>query len=201
MKRYESMGEEELARLAAGNDAEALERLYAAYRDVLRSKANLYFMVGADRDDVIQEGMIGLFFAIRNYDTAAGASFRTFAELCIKRQIINAVKMAGRKKHTPLNESVPIDAGEKGEGGAIEETLSAAGFANPEEIVLLADLLDYIGSNAPKLFSGMELLVWKSFVDGKGAAEIAGAFGKSPKSIDNALQRIKKKVEKLVALY
>jgi RNA polymerase sporulation-specific sigma factor len=198
------MREEELAALAQGGDEQALERLYALYRELLRSKANLYFMVGADRDDVIQEGMIGLFTAIRGYDPGAGASFRTFAELCVKRQIINAVKMAGRKKHTPLNESLSIDAPQT-DGGAgdatLEDALGDAGGTDPESIVLLADLFEYISNNAPKIFSKLELRVWESFTGGRSAAQIAAQFGKSPKSIDNTIQRIKKKVERLIALY
>ncbi|MDR1815622.1 MAG: sigma-70 family RNA polymerase sigma factor [Clostridiales Family XIII bacterium] len=201
---YAQMPEERLVELAKGGDGEAYECLYASCRDMLRSKANLYFMVGADRDDVIQEGMIGLLKAIRSYDPQAGASFRTYAELVVKRQILNAVKMAGRKKHTPLNESlsidVPVSDGGAGED-AIEEALAAGEGADPEQLVLLADLFAYVGSNAPQLFSKLERRVWDLFTEGRNPAQIAAALGKPPKSVENTLQRIKKKVEKLVALY
>jgi RNA polymerase sporulation-specific sigma factor len=202
MKDFGQMTDEQLAVLAATGDEEAMESLYASCRNMIRSKANLYFMMGAERDDVIQEGMIGLFTAIRNYDADAGASFRTFAELCVKRQIINAVKMAGRKKHTPLNESVPIDGSmDDGDGGVVKPVFQAAHGTDPEDIVLLADLLDYVCTDAPQMFSLMENKVWDAFLEGRGIPQIAAEFGKSTKSVENTLQRIKKKVEKLMALY
>jgi len=200
---------EELAFRAKAGDDEAIRMVYADCREMLRSKANLYFMMGADRDDVIQEGMIGLFYAIRTYDPSAGSSFKTFAELCVKRRIINAVKMAGRKKHMPLNKSVSIEAAigtqsgdiERSEAVNLEETLRAPQANDPEEVVLLADLLGYIEGNAPALFSDMERAVWEAYSRGGNAAGIAETLGKSQKSVDNALTRIKGKIEKLVALY
>jgi RNA polymerase sporulation-specific sigma factor len=182
-----------LAALSKGGDEDATERIFAACRDMLKSKANLYFMVGADRDDVLQEGMIGLMYAIRNFDAGAGASFRTFAELCVKRRIINAVKMAGRKKHTPLNDSISIS--DKPE----EEDIYIAGGVDPEEIVLYADLLDYVDKNAQALFSDMEREVWNAYIAGNNAAHIAGMLGRPFKSIDNALTRIRAKIEKLIS--
>ena len=199
---------DELALLAKEGDDEALRRIYTESREMLRSKANLYFMVGADRDDVIQEGMIGLLGAIRTFDPGAGASFKTFAELCVKRHIINAVKMAGRNKHRPLNESVSIDAiavlREENEGQAasvLDESLRASQATDPEEIVLLADLLEFVESNAPALFSDMERTVWEAYSHGAGTVDIACMLGKSPKSIDNALVRIRSKIERLISLY
>jgi len=200
---------DELAVLAKSGDEDATLRIYAECRDMLRSMANIYFMVGADRDDVIQEGMIGLLSAIRTFDPKAGASFRTFAELCVKRNIINAVKMAGRKKHMVLNEYVSIDTGTGGEKGAdspagkpgLEDTLRAPQATDPEQVVLLADLLAYVENNSKELFSGMERTVWYAYSQGAGAAQIAETLGKSPKSIDNALTRIKGKIERLVSSY
>jgi len=200
---------DELAILAKTGDDEALRMIYEDSRAMLRSMANLYYMVGADRDDVIQEGMIGLLGAIRTFDPGAGASFKTFSELCVKRRIINAVKMAGRKKHMPLNESVSIDAvveahdnGEDRHTAAnLEESLSASQTTDPEEIVLLADLMDFVGSNAPALFSDMELTVWDMYSRGASAVGISAALGKSLKSIENALTRIKGKIEKLMSIY
>ncbi|MDR0853920.1 MAG: sigma-70 family RNA polymerase sigma factor [Clostridiales Family XIII bacterium] len=182
--------DEKLVILAKGGDEAAIEELYERYRITLKSKANLYFMVGADRDDVIQEGMIGLFYAIRNFDIEAGAAFRTFAEICIRRQIINAVKMAARKKHNPLNESVSINV-----------TDNYYADEDPEEMVLLSELLSYISGNVDKIFSDFELSVWGFYVDGNSTQTIAKELGRSAKSIDNALTRMKKKVEKLLALY
>ena len=199
----------ELAVLAKAGDEEALRRIYAGSREMLKSKANLYFMVGADRDDVIQEGMIGLFYAIRTFDPAAGASFKTFAELCVKRRIINAVKMASRKKHMPLNESVSIECviSDQNESASasgamnFEDVLRAPGATDPEEVVLLADLLEFVESNAPALFSAMEQTVWSAYSHGSSAVEIARAIGKSQKSVENTLTRIKGKIERLVSAY
>jgi RNA polymerase sporulation-specific sigma factor len=184
---------EELAALSKGGDEDATERIFAACRDMLKSKANLYFMVGADRDDVLQEGMIGLMYAIRNYDAGAGASFRTFAELCVKRRIINAVKMAGRKKHTPLNDSISINEKPEEAGAMI------AGGVDPEEIVLYADLLDYVDKNAQAIFSGLEREVWNAYIAGNNAAGIAAMLGRPFKSVDNALTRIRAKIGKLIS--
>ncbi|MCL2111160.1 MAG: sigma-70 family RNA polymerase sigma factor [Clostridiales bacterium] len=177
--------------LAKGGDEDALRLVYEESRDMLRSKANLYFMVGADRDDVIQEGMIGLLYAVRTFDPDAGASFKTFAELCVKRRIINALKMAGRKKHMPLNESVSIETAL----GTRDEK------ADPEEIVLLADLLAFVESNAPMLFSGMERAVWDAYSRGASVSGIAEKLEKSQKSVENTLTRIKTKIERLVSFY
>ena len=200
-EKYKNKSEDEIAALAASGDEYAIECIFAEYKARLRSKANLYFMVGADPEDVIQEGMIGLFHAIRNYNSKAGASFKTFAELCIKRQIINAVKMAGRQKHKPLNESVSMNDDENESGAPLDESLADNTGTTPEEVVLLADLLDYISDNAPKIFSEKEYKVWLAYIAGKGANQIALELDASPKSIENALQRMKKKVEKMLTLY
>jgi len=200
---------DELAMLAKSGDEEALRKVYEASREMLRSKANLYFMVGADRDDVMQEGMIGLLSAIRTFDPEAGASFKTFSEFCVKRRIINAVKMAGRLKHKPLNDSVSIDAvteSQDAEGSrqgtiGIEETLRAPSATDPEEIVLLTDLLGYVESNAQALFSDMERTVWAAYSHGLSTAQISEKLNKPYKSVENALTRIKGKIEKLVSLY
>jgi RNA polymerase sporulation-specific sigma factor len=208
-KGYRSAKLDELAILAKAGSDDALRMIYAESREMLRSKANLYFMVGADRDDVIQEGMIGLLSAIRTFDPNTGASFKTFAELCVKRRILNAVKMAGRKKHKLLNESVSIDAAvsmaDENTGRRnitnLEDTLRASQMSDPEELVLLADLLAYVESNAQAMFSEMEHAVWDAYVCGHNSAQIAEKLGKSSKSIDNALTRIKGKIEKLVSMY
>ena len=200
---------DELAILANNGDDDALAKIFAENRDMLRGMANIYFMVGADRDDVIQEGMIGLLSAIRTFDPNAGASFKTFAELCVKRHIINAVKMAGRQKHKLLNEYVSIETaiGEKGSAGfdagkpSLEDTLRAPQTTDPEQVVLLADLLAYVESNSRELFSGMEREVWRAYSQGAGAAKIAEKLDKSPKVVDNALTRIKGKINRLISSY
>jgi len=204
----EKMTINELVVLANNGDDEALSKIYAENRNMLRSMANIYFMVGADRDDVIQEGMIGLLSAIRTFDPGAGASFKTFAELCVKRHIFNAVKMAGRQKHRLLNEYVSIDAAIGEEDGAdagaktsLEDTLKAPQTTDPEQVVLLADLLAYVENNSKELFSGMERTVWHAYSHGASASQIAEKLGKDPKVIGNALTRIKGKIERLISSY
>jgi len=200
---------DELAILAKNGDDDALLKIYAESRDMLRGMANIYFMVGADRDDVIQEGMIGLLSAIRTFDPNAGASFKTFSELCVKRHIINAVKMAGRKKHRLLNEYVSIDTAISEHDGAdfgsdkpgLGDALRAPQTSDPEQVVLLADLLAYVENNSRELFSEMERTVWRAYSQGANAAKIAEKIGKSPKVVDNALTRIKGKINKLISSY
>ena len=199
---------EELAIRAREGDDEALRKVYSESLVMLKSMANIYFMVGADRDDVVQEGMIGLLGAIRSFDPDAGVTFKTFSELCVKRRIINAVKMAGRKRHKPLNESISIDAAlfeqDENEGKDVSasalDTLRAPQAMDPEEIVMLSELLSFIASNAEALFSDMERAVWEAYSNGSSAAQIAVKLDKSPKSIDNTLTRIKGKIEKLVSM-
>jgi RNA polymerase sigma factor, sigma-70 family len=198
-----------LAIKAKDGDEEALRKIYEESRDMLRGMANVYFMVGADRDDVIQEGMIGLFSAIRTFNPDAGASFKTFSEFCVKRRIINAVKMAGRKKHGPLNDSISIDAAADSQDDGsdnipstkIEQSLRATSWVDPEEIVLLSDLLGYVEKNARGLFSDMERDVWNAYAQGLNASQIAEKLDKPYKSVDNAITRIKGKIEKLFSMY
>ncbi|MDR2157681.1 MAG: sigma-70 family RNA polymerase sigma factor [Clostridiales Family XIII bacterium] len=204
-EKYESCGEEALCKLAGDGDEVALERLFRIYRDVIKSKANLYFLMGGDKDDLIQEGMIGLFGAIMNYREEREASFRTFADLCIGRQMITAVKSADRLKHSPLNSSVsihnPAENRDARERASIEETFVDRNIHTPEEALLIKDQMERIEQASAKLFSKLELSVWNGYKMGRTYTEIARSMGKSPKTIDNALQRMKKKVERHIELY
>jgi RNA polymerase sporulation-specific sigma factor len=204
IKRYKSYTDEELCGLAGNGDDAALEYIFRNYRDTIKRKANLYFLVGGDKDDLIQEGMIGLFGAIMNYREGRAASFRTFAELCIGRQMMTAVRSADRLKHSPLNSSVSIynAANDRDENAAsIEETFVDRNTSTPEEEVLVNDQLERIEKDSARIFSKLELSVWNEYKTGKTYAEIARSVGKSPKTIDNALQRMKKKVELHMELY
>lgn len=195
--KYEVYSEEELVQLAQVGDEDAEEYLIRKYKDVVRGKAHLYFMVGADSEDIVQEGMIGIFKAIRGYNKSKQASFRTFAEICINRQIITAIKRATRLKHSPLNTSVslnrPISDTEPMK--TLEETLSSNSNTDPEALYLLKEDIDYIEGNGADIFSDLELRVWNEFLQGKTYMEIAAITGKSPKAIDNAIQRTKRKME------
>lgn len=197
MDSYEEMTDETLAILAQDGDETAEEFLIRKYKDVVRSKAHLYFMVGADSEDIVQEGMIGIFKAIRGYDQAKQASFHTFAEICINRQIITAIKRATRLKHSPLNTSVSLSRplSDSEPDTTLEETLSSDSNSDPEALFLLKEDMDYIGGNGADIFSDLEMNVWNEYLKGKSYLQIAEITGRSPKAIDNAIQRMKRKLE------
>jgi RNA polymerase sporulation-specific sigma factor len=201
--QYKEHRDEELTRLAGAGEEQALEELYSRYREMIRAKSNLYFIVGGDRDDLIQEGMIGMFHAIMEYNAQRGASFETFAELCVERQMVSAIKSAGRLKHTPLNTSVSMSAEREdanGERISIEESI--ADYADsPEVEVLIKDQIAGIERERNRIFSKLERVVWDEFKKGRTYTEIAAALGHTPKTIDNAIQRMKKKVERHMEQY
>jgi RNA polymerase sporulation-specific sigma factor len=181
----------------AGSDA-ALCELLNKYRAFARVKARSYFLVGADREDIVQEGMIGLYKAIRDFRSDRQASFRGFAELCITRQIITAIKTATRHKHQALNQYVSIsgvrggdDAGER----SIEEMLDDHHEADPAEHVVAAQRMDDMRRSMAEMLSGLEVDVLRLYVEGKSYQEISEQLGRHVKSIDNALQRIKRKLD------
>ena len=189
------MTDEVLAGLAQAGDREAEDILIRRYVEMIRGKAHLYFIVGADSEDVIQEGMIGLFEAIHDYYGNREATFKTFSELCINRQILTAVKTASRRKHQPLNDSVslstPVD--ETG-GGTLEESLGGDMASNPEAVFLENTLSSLLTDENSTLFSSMERRVLKEYLAGKKYPEIAKSRGKSCKAVDNAMQRIRRKI-------
>lgn len=189
------MTDEVLAGLAQAGDREAEDILIRRYVEMIRGKAHLYFIVGADSEDVIQEGMIGLFKAIHDYSGNREATFKTFAELCINRQILTAVKTASRRKHQPLNDSVslstPVD--ETG-GGTLEESLGGDMASNPEAVFMENTLSSLLTDENSTLFSSMERKVLKEYLAGKKYPEIAQSLGKSYKAVDNAMQRIRRKI-------
>lgn len=198
-KNYRLMTDEVLAGLAQAGDREAEDILIRRYVEMIRGKAHLYFIVGADSEDVIQEGMIGLFKAIHDYSGNREATFKTFAELCINRQILTAVKTASRRKHQPLNDSVslstPVD--ETG-GGTLEESLGGDMASNPEVVFMENTLSSLLTDENSTLFSSMERRVLKEYLAGRKYPEIAKLLGKSYKTIDNAMQRIRKKINEYV---
>ena len=198
-KNYRLMTDEVLAGLAQAGDREAEDILIRRYVEMIRGKAHLYFIVGADSEDVIQEGMIGLFKAIHDYSGNREATFKTFAELCINRQILTAVKTASRRKHQPLNDSVslstPVD--ETG-GGTLEESLGGDMASNPEAVFMENTLSLLLTDENSTLFSSMERRVLKEYLAGKKYPEIAQSLGKSYKTIDNAMQRIRRKINEYI---
>lgn len=206
---YEKLSHEKLAALARGGDETAIGILFRDYRDTIRGKASLFFLAGGDSDDLVQEGMIGLFRAIMDYDPSRDASFRTYAELLIKRQVINAVRSDARLKHLPLNKSLSLNAGaasremsgeaQPDDGGASLGDTLPDDAASPEEALLAKDEIERLEADSVRLFSRLELAVWNEYKKGLPYTEIARILGKSPKAIDNAIQRMKKKVARTLA--
>ncbi len=180
-----------------GDDA-AVAELVTRYRSFVRCKARSYFLAGGERDDVIQEGMIGLYKAIRDYRPDRQASFRSFAELCITRQLITAIKTATRQKHSPLNTYVslnrPTSFDDEGDR-VLSDILAAKEICDPAEIVISEWEAASIRDGFTAALSGFETDVLRFYVEGKSYREIAGMLGRGVKSVDNALQRVKRKVE------
>ena len=186
-----------LERSRAGDDA-ALNSLLSRYRGLARSKAKSYFVLGADRDDVVQEGMIGVYKAIRDFDESKGASFRTFAETCVTRQIMTAVKAGTRQKHEPLSRSVSLDqplSPDDDRGSNLADLLPAALSADPAAAVISADELRALQRHFDEVLSDLELQVLRHHMEGKTYAEIAAMLQRHARSIDNALQRIRRKAQ------
>ncbi len=172
--------------------------LLERYTNLVRTMARIYYVAGAELEDVIQEGMIGLFKAIRSYDADREASFKTYAETCIKRQILSAIRKANTQKNQILNESFSIDLKTENQERtfSILETLQANQDTNPEAVLLMKEKLGEMGKNGRPFFSKMEQNVLAEFLRGKSYVEISEIMGREPKSIDNAIQRIRKKLEK-----
>ena len=195
-KRYDGLTDEQLAKQAQNGSLDAEEYLIRKYKEVVRTRSQLYFIMGADGEDVVQEGMIGLFKAIRSYDARRETSFHTFAELCINRQILTAIRQASRRKHSPLNTSVSLNRplSDEDPEGTLEETLRSDSNTEPEAQLMLKDVAKMIRSNEGNLFSAVELQVWNEYLQGKSYRQIAEDLGKSTKAVDNAMQRTKKKI-------
>jgi RNA polymerase sporulation-specific sigma factor len=198
MERYACMSDEEVVDLARGTDALALDYILAKYKNFVRAKARSYFLIGADREDIIQEGTIGLYKAVRDYNQDKQSPFKAFAELCITRQIINAIKTATRQKHIPLNSYVSLNKplyDEESERTLID-VISGGKGSNPEELYIGQEDYSSIENKIGEMLSGFEREVLMSYLRGKTYQEIAEDLGRHVKSIDNALQRAKRKLEK-----
>lgn len=200
LRRRPYRGDEESALIVAAQagDESASTALMSKYRSFVRCKARSYFLAGADRDDVVQEGMIGLYKAIRDFKFERQSSFRSFAELCITRQLITAIKTAKRQKHTPLNTYVSLNrsASVEDEGERIlSDILAAREICDPAELVISEWEAGDIQRGFAEVLSPLESEVLRLYMDGKSYQEIAGSLGRHVKSIDNALQRVKRKIE------
>ncbi len=179
-------------------DEEALHVLLLRYRRLVWAKARGYFLVGGDSDDIEQEGMIGLFKAARDFRADRRVSFRAFAEVCVTRQMITAVKTATRRKHEPLNRSLPIAGARPDEepGGQHDDALMDSDcLADPLEAFIAGEQLAAVAAALRDMLSGLEVDVLRLYVEGKSYEEISLQLGRHVKSVDNALQRIKRKLE------
>jgi RNA polymerase sporulation-specific sigma factor len=197
---YEDMPDEDVAELARGNDGDALDYLLGKYKNFVRAKARSYFLIGADREDIVQEGMIGLYKSIRDFRASRLTSFRAFAELCITRQIITAIKTATRQKHRPLNSYVSLNKPVYDEESdrMLIDIISSSKISNPEDIIIGQEDFSTIEMKMGKMLSPLEMQVLRKYIDGKSYFEISNELGRSIKSVDNALQRVKNKLEKLI---
>ncbi|MBW3562391.1 MAG: RNA polymerase sporulation sigma factor SigH [Actinobacteria bacterium] len=189
--------DEQLVEEARQGDQVALAELLDRYRRFARAKARSYFLVGGDRDDIIQEGLIGLYKAVRDYEPEHEASFRSFAELCITRQILTAIKTATRQKHVPLNTYVSFERpqGDDDGGRTLGDTIPDHVDVDPLRQLIDSDELRQLRVTFRELLSGLESDVLSLYVEGRSYHEIAETLGRHVKSVDNALQRIKRKLE------
>lgn len=192
--------DETLVMLAQQGDSGAQDTLIKKYKNFVRSKARAYFLMGADREDIVQEGMIGLFKAIRDYQPDRMASFKSFSEMCVKRQIITAIKTATRQKHMPLNSYVSLNKPvfDEDSDRTLYDMMTNRKDLNPEYLVIKREELDMIESKMGEVLSDMECEVLTAYLEGKSYHEIASELQKHVKSVDNALQRVKRKLEKHV---
>nr|WP_249308805.1 RNA polymerase sporulation sigma factor SigH [Lederbergia citrea] len=183
-------------------ESEALDYLIKKYRNFVRAKARSYFLIGADREDIVQEGMIGLYKSIRDFQEDKRASFKAFAELCITRQIITAIKTATRQKHIPLNSYVSLDKPiyDEESDRTLMDVISGAKILDPEELLINREKLSNIEGKVIELLSDLERRVLALYLDGRSYQEISEELDRHVKSIDNALQRVKRKLERYLEI-
>jgi len=195
---YQDMLDEDLVASAKSGDDYASEYLINKYRNFVRVKAKAYFLIGADREDIIQEGMIGLYKAIRDFRADKLSSFRAFAELCITRQIITAIKTATRQKHIPLNSYISLNKPiyDEDSDRTLLDVISSIKVSDPEELVINQEASATMRERIRKNLSELECKVLTAYLEGKSYQEMANELNRHVKSIDNALQRVKRKLER-----
>ena len=199
---FQDKSDEEIIAQAKSGDNRAQEYLISKYENFVKAKSKSYFLIGADKEDIYQEGLIGLYKAIRDFNPEKSTSFKAFADICIVRQIITAIKTATRQKHIPLNTYISLNKPiyEEESERTLLDVLSGIKITDPEELMISKEQIEYIEEKISKVLSGLELEVLTSYLDGKSYQEIACDLEKHSKSIDNALQRVKRKLEKCLDL-
>ncbi|WLR50945.1 RNA polymerase sporulation sigma factor SigH [Bacillus tianshenii] len=201
-KRFERLEDEVIVEKVHEGEPDALEYLINKYKNFVRAKARSYFLIGADREDIVQEGMIGLYKAIRDFKEDKLSSFKAFAELCITRQMITAIKTATRQKHIPLNSYVSLDKPiyDEESDRTLLDVISGAKVLDPEEVIINQEKFDDIELKMAELLSDLERKVLALYLDGRSYQEISAQLNRHVKSIDNALQRVKRKLERYLEL-
>jgi RNA polymerase sporulation-specific sigma factor len=198
---FENMTDEAIVLMAQSDgDGAALEYLLNKYKNFVRTKARSYFLIGADHEDIVQEGMIGLYKAIRDFKEDRLSSFRAFAELCITRQIITAIKTATRQKHIPLNSYISLNRPiyEEDSDRTLLDVITEDVPSNPEEMLIDREDLSVIEGRIGAMLSDLEKQVLVRYIEGKSYVEISEEMNRHVKSVDNALQRIKRKLQKFL---
>ncbi|AZN38443.1 MULTISPECIES: RNA polymerase sporulation sigma factor SigH [Paenibacillus] len=199
---YDCRTDEDIVETVREGDSEALEYLINKYKNFVRAKARSYFLIGADREDIVQEGMIGLYKAIRDFKGDKLASFKAFAELCITRQIITAIKTATRQKHIPLNSYVSLDKPiyDEDSDRTLLDVICGTRVSDPEELIINQEEFIGLEDKMSEILSDLERKVLMLYLDGRSYQEIAVDLDRHVKSIDNALQRVKRKLERYLEL-
>ena len=197
MKQYDGIKDEELISRFKNGESEILDYLMEKYKNMVRKKARTMFLIGGENDDLIQEGMIGLFKAVRDYQPDRDAAFQTFASICVDRQIYNAIQSSNRQKHQPLNSYISLSE----QDGENEEHLGDNWGENPESIIIDQENVQDLEQEITATLSPMENQVLEYYLAGNGYGEIAQIMGKTPKSIDNPLQRIRIKIREQLEQY
>lgn len=195
---YMGLEDEEIVEAVHRGESEALDFLIHKYRYFVKAKSRSYFLIGADKEDIVQEGMIGLYKAIRDFREDKLTSFKAFAELCITRQIITAIKTATRQKHIPLNSYVSLDKPiyDEESDRTLMDIISGANAADPEELIISREEFGQIEVKLDELLSDLERKVLTLYLDGQSYQDISEELNRHVKSIDNALQRVKRKLER-----
>ncbi|MFC7061805.1 RNA polymerase sporulation sigma factor SigH [Halobacillus seohaensis] len=197
---FSKLNDEEVIERINQGQVQALDYLIDKYKNFVRAKARTYFLIGADREDIVQEGMIGLYKAIRDYQVDKLSSFKAFAELCVTRQIITAIKTATRQKHIPLNSYVSLDKPifDEEADRTLLDVIAGSKSIDPQELMVNKERFGVIEEKISELLSELEQQVLALYLDGKTYQEISVDLNRHVKSIDNALQRVKRKLERYI---
>ena len=196
---YTQMTDEKLIENIKNDDHVALDCLMKRYNDIVNMKANKFFMIGAEKEDIVQEGMIGLYKAVKSFDTEKQNSFKTFANMCIERQLITAVKNSNRQKHIPLNSSVSLNAAAYDDNEDVDkiDILDIKALDDPSDIIAEREYFESMENKIKEALSIFELQVLHEYEKGKSYADIAAKLNAKVKSVDTAIQRIRKKANKI----